>query len=70
VPIDEKKSILRALTRLVGEKMLLNGLSTTELQIAGHLRLELLTLQRKIRSSGMPYEKEVGLSALAYGTID
>ncbi|MBA7548161.1 hypothetical protein ES705_40608 [subsurface metagenome] len=70
VPIDEKKSILRALTRLVGERMLLNGLSTTELQIAGHLRRELLTLRRKIRSSGTPYEKEVGLSALAYGTIE
>ena len=70
VPIDEKKSILRALMRLVGERMLLNGLSTTELQIAGHLRRELLTLRCKIRSSGIPYEKEVGLSALAYGTIE
>jgi len=70
VPIDEKKSILRALTRLVGERMLLNGLSTTELQIAERLRLELLTLRRKIRSSGTPYEKKIGLSALAYGTIE
>lgn len=70
IPVDEKKSILGGLTRLVGEKILLKGLSTKELQTAGQLRNELLAIRRKIRSGGTPYEKEVGLSALAYGTIE
>lgn len=70
VSVDEKKSILRALTRLVGERILLKGLSTKELQTAGHLRSELLALRRRIRSKGTLYEKEVGLSPLAYGTIE
>ncbi len=70
LPLDEKKSILGGLTRLVGEGILLKGLSTKELQAAGQLRRELLAIRRKIRSSGTPYEKEVGLSALAYGTIE
>ena len=70
LPVDEKKSILGGLARLVGEYILLKGLTTKELQIAGQLRRELLAIRRKIRSSGTSYEKEVGLSALAYGTIE
>jgi len=70
IPVDEKKSILGGLTRLVGERILLKGLSTKELQTAGQLRNELLAIRRKIRSRGTPYEKEVGLSTLAYGTIE
>jgi len=70
VPLEEKKSILGGLTRLVGERILLKGLSTKELQTAGQLRNELLTIRRKIRSNGTYYEKKVGLSALAYGTIE
>jgi hypothetical protein len=70
LPVDEKKSILGGLTRLVGERILAKGLSTKELQTAGQLRNELLTIRRKIRSGGTPYEKEVGLSVLAYGTIE
>lgn len=70
LPVDEKKSILGGLTRLVGERILLRGLSTKELQTAGQFRRELLAIRREIRSSGTPYEKEVGLSALAYGTIE
>ncbi|KKL91306.1 hypothetical protein LCGC14_1896000 [marine sediment metagenome] len=70
LPVDEKKSILGSLTRLVGERILLKGLSTKELQTAGQLRRELLAIRRQIRLSGTPYEKEVGLSALAYGTIE
>jgi hypothetical protein len=70
IPVDEKKSILGALTRLVGERVLLKGLTTKELQTAGQLRNELFAIRRKIRTSGTPYEKQVGLSALAYGTIE
>ncbi len=70
IPVDEKKSILGGLTRLVGERILLKGLSTKELQTAGQLRNELLAIRRKIRAGGTSYEKEVGLSALAYGTIE
>ncbi len=70
LPVDEKKSILGGLMRLVGERILLKGLSTSELQTAGQLRNELLAIRSKIRSSGTLYEKEVGLSALAYGTIE
>jgi hypothetical protein len=70
IPLDEKKSILGALTRLVGERVLLKGLTATDLQTAGQLRNELLAIRRKIRKGGTTYEKEVGLSALAYGTIE
>jgi hypothetical protein len=70
IPVDEKKSILGGLTRLVGERILLKGLSTKELQTAGQLRNELLAIRRKIRTGGTFYEKEVGLSTLAYGTIE
>lgn len=70
IPLEEKKSILRALTRLLGEKILRAGLSPGELQVAGELRQELLRLRRKIRSAGTPYEKKIGLLALVYGTIE
>lgn len=70
IPLDDKKSILGALTRLVGERVLLQGLTTRELQAAGRLRNELMAIRHKIRSSGTPYEKKVGLSALPYGTIE
>ncbi|MHA1150330.1 MAG: transposase [Promethearchaeota archaeon] len=70
IPIDEKKSILGALMRLVGERLLLKGLTTKELQTAGRLRRELMTIRHKIRANGTPYEKKVGLSALPYGTIE
>ncbi|MBD3340625.1 MAG: hypothetical protein GF353_16070 [Candidatus Lokiarchaeota archaeon] len=70
IPIKEKKSILGGLMRLVGEHILLKGLTTGELQIAGQLRNDLMTIRRKIRACGTSYEKKVGLSALAYGTIE
>lgn len=70
IPVEEKKSILGGLTRLVGERILLKGLTTKELQTAGQIRRELLAIRRKIRTSGTPYEKNVGLSALPYGTIE
>ena len=70
VPVGRKKSILGALTRLVGKQLLVKGLTTTELQDARRLRQDVLTIRRKIRSSGTVYEKKVGLSALPYGSID
>jgi len=70
IPLAEKKSILGALTRLVGARVLLQGLTTKELQTAGQLRRELLAIRHKIRTSGTPYEKNVGLSALPYGSIE
>lgn len=70
IPLDEKKSILRALARHFCQKILKTGLSSNELQTAEQLRLELLRLRRKIRSNGTPYEKKVGLMALVYATIE
>lgn len=70
IPIEEKKSILRALTKIVGQKILGKGLSTKELHIAEQIRREILVLRRKIRKIGTPYEKKVGLTALVYGTIE
>ncbi|MBD3254993.1 MAG: transposase [Candidatus Lokiarchaeota archaeon] len=68
--VEEKKSILGGLMRLVGERILLKGLSAGELQTAGQLRNDLMAIRRKIRASGTSYEKKVGLAALAYGTIE
>lgn len=70
IPLDEKKSILGALTRLVGERILLKGLTTKDLHTAGQLRNELMAIRRKIRKYGTSYERSVGLSALPYGTIE
>lgn len=70
IPIEEKKSILGGLMRLVGERILLKGLTTRELQTAEQLRNDLMAIRRKIRAGGTSYEKKVGLSALAYGTIE
>lgn len=70
IPLNEKKSILGALTRLFAQKILKTGLSPSELQTAEQLRRELLRLRREIQSNGTPYEKKVGLMALIYGTIE
>ena len=70
IPIEEKKSILGALMRLVGERILLKGLTTGELQTAEQLRNDLMAIRRKIRAGGTSYEKKIGLSAFGYGTIE
>ena len=70
VPLKQKESILRALLTLIGRNILRKGLSAAELQASEQLRAELLSLRRKIRSSGTPYEKKVGLGALLYGSIE
>jgi hypothetical protein len=70
ISVEEKKSILGGLMRLVGEHIMLKGLSAGELQTAEQLRNDLMSIRRKIRAHGTPYEKKVGLSALAYGTIE
>jgi len=46
------------------------GYKSKKLHLIKGAQGELLGLRRKIRSSGTLYEKEVGLSALAYGTIE
>ncbi len=70
IPLEEKKSILRAITQVLGQKILKKGLLQEELQIAEQLRHEVLTIRRKIRSRGTPYEKKIGLTALLYGSIE
>jgi len=70
VPLEEKKSILRAITSLVGQKITKEGLLPEEFQIAEQVERELLKLRRKIRSIGTPYEKKIGLTALVYGSIE
>ena len=70
IPVEEKKSILRALTKIVGQEILSKGLSTKELQIVEQMRREIVILQRKIRKIGTPYEKKVWLTTLVYGTIE
>ena len=70
VPLEEKKSILRAITSLVGQKIMNEGLLPEELQVAEQILRELLMLRRKIRSKGTPYEKKIGLTALVYGSIE
>jgi len=70
VPLKQKESILRALLTLIGGYILRKGLSAAELQASEKLRAEILSLRRKIRSSGTPYEKKVGLTALLYGSIE
>jgi len=70
IPLNEKKSILRALARHFSQRFLKTGLSLGEFQAAEQLQLELLRFRRKIRSNGTPYEKKVGLMALMYGTIE
>lgn len=70
IPIEEKMSILRALTKIIGQKILSKGLLPKELQIAEQIRRDILVLRRKIRKIGMSYEKKVGLMALVYGTIE
>jgi len=70
VPLNQKESILRALLTLIGRAILHKGLSAAELQASEQLRTEIMSIRRKIRSSGTAYEKKVGLAALAYGTIE
>ena len=70
IPLEEKKSILRAMTQIVGKQILSHGLLPKELQIVEQFRREILALRRKIRRSGTPYETKVGLTALIYGTIE
>ncbi|MFO8018598.1 MAG: transposase, partial [Promethearchaeia archaeon] len=70
IPLNEKKSILRALAHLFRRKVLKTGLTPADFQAVEQLRQELLKYRRKIRSNGTPYEKKVGLAALVYGTIE
>jgi len=70
IPLKQKESILRALLTLIGRDILRKGLSAGELQAAEQLRTEVMSLRRKIRTSGTTYEKKVGLSALLYGSIE
>jgi hypothetical protein len=70
IPLEEKKSILRAITTLEGQKILNKGLLPEELQIAEQVRREVLMLRRKIRSKGTSYEKKIGLTALVRGSIE
>ncbi len=46
-PVEEKKNILRALTKIVGQKILGKGFSTKEFQIAEQIRWEILALRCK-----------------------
>ena len=70
VPLKQKESILRALLTLIGRGILRNGLSTVELQASEQLQKEIVSIRRKIRSSGTVYEKKAGLTALIYGSIE
>jgi hypothetical protein len=70
IPLNEKKSILRALALFFSQGILKAGLSPREFQAAEQLRQELIIYRRKIRSNGTPYEKKMGLMALVYGTIE
>jgi len=70
ISLKEKKSILRAMTKIVGQQILSQGLIPKELQIVEQFRREILVIRRKIRRIGTPYEKKVGLTALIYGTIE
>jgi hypothetical protein len=70
IPLEEKKSILGALLRLVGRSLLLKGLSRGELQRAEYLQQEVLSLRREIRKRGTAYEKKIGLAVLPPGTIE
>jgi len=70
IPLNEKKSILRALAHHFGTKILKTGLSPAEFNAAEQLRRELLSYRRKIRANGTLYEKKVGLMALVQGTIE
>jgi len=68
--LEEKKSLLRALTELVGQEILNKGLLPEELESADHVRREVLAIRRQIRSRGTSYEKKIGLTALVYGSIE
>lgn len=70
IPLEEKKSILRAMTQIVGQQILSQGLLPKELQIVEQVQRELLALRRKIRRIGTHYKTEVGLTDLIYGTIE
>lgn len=44
IPLEEKKSILRAMTQIVGQQILSQGLLPKELQIVEQFRREILVL--------------------------
>lgn len=68
--LEEKKSILRAVTSLLGREFLEKGLSKNELKQAQKIRENILSLRRNIRKHGTTYEKKIGLTPLIYGTLE
>jgi len=68
--LEEKKSILRAITSLLREEFMEKGLSKREFRRAEAIRNKIITLRREIRNHGTDYEKKIGLTPLIYGTLE
>jgi len=68
--LEEKKSILRAITSLLRGEFMEKGLSKREFRRAEAIRDEIVGLRRDIRNHGTAYEKKIGLTPLIYGTLE
>lgn len=70
IPLEKKKKRLKSILRRFGSRATRKGLTLGERQTAKRIRRELMAIRRKIRFHGTVYEKIVGLSAIAHGTIE
>jgi len=70
IPLEQKKKRLKSILHRHGKRIMQKGLSLGERQTARRLRRELMTIRRDIRFHGTSYEKIIGLSAIAHGTIE
>jgi hypothetical protein len=70
IPLEQKKKQLKIILHRFGSRAMRKGLSIGEKQAAKRLRREVMGIRRKIRLHGTFYEKIIGLSAIAHGTIE
>ena len=70
IPLEQKQKQLKTILSRFGSRAMRKGLSIGKKQAAKRLRREVMGIRRKIRLHGTFYEKIIGLSAIAHGTIE